>query len=101
MRGWKTVERTIPGPVLIDLAVSRVTDLGFAVHARQPGHVVLHRAGTQKTARGERFPLELTIAEAEDGLFLRLRYDTFVLFDTGDLERLADDLADAMAGAAT
>lgn len=101
MDGWKTVERAVPGPVLIDTAVARATELGFAVHARQPGHVVLHRDGTQLTTRGDRFPLELTIAEAEDGLFLRLRYDTFVLFDTGDLERLADDLAAATAGAAT
>ncbi|MDH2391216.1 hypothetical protein QCN29_21000 [Streptomyces sp. HNM0663] len=101
MHGWKTVERAIPGPVLIDQAVARATNLGFTVHARQPGHVVLHRAGTQLTVRGDRFPLELTIAEAEDGLFLRLRYNTFVLFDTGDLERVADDLASAMTSAAT
>ena len=38
-------------------------------------------------------PLELAIAEADTGLFLQIRYDTFVLADTGDLQRVADDLA--------
>ncbi|OMQ16529.1 hypothetical protein A7K94_0201855 [Modestobacter sp. VKM Ac-2676] len=59
--------------------------------------VLLHRSGTQLTLRGAEFPLELALAEGGEGLFLQLRYDTFVLADTGDLDRLADDLAAVLA----
>ncbi|GAA4903577.1 hypothetical protein [Streptomonospora salina] len=100
MHGWTTVERTLPGPTLIDPAVARAANLGFVEHTRQPGHAVLRRNGTQAAFRGDRLPVELTVAEAEDGLLLRLRYNAFVLFDTGDLARLADEIAAAVTGAA-
>lgn len=43
-----------------------------------------------------RFPLDLAIAETQrgDGLHLRMRYDAFVAADSGDLERLTDELID-------
>lgn len=92
MDGWKPVERTIDAPVLLDRAVSAVEEHGFVVRERHPGHALLGRAGTQLTLQGEKFPLDLALAESEDGIFLQLRYDTFALFDTGDLEKLADRL---------
>jgi len=98
MRGWKPVERDVDEPVLLDTAVERVEELGFAPVTRNPGHVVLRRDGSQLTTRGEQFPLELALAESDDGVYLQLRYDTFVAFDTGDLERLADELALAVRG---
>lgn len=102
MLGWKAAERKVAGPTLIDPAVARVTRLGFVEHVRQPGHVVLRRAGSHfLLIRGSSAPLELTIVETEDGLFLRLRYHTLVAFDTGDLERLADEVVDTMTGATT
>ena len=98
MDGWNAVERTVDEPVLLDTAVARAEALGFEPAVRNPGHVLLRRDGTQWTLRGERFPLELALAESDDGLFIQLRYDTFVAFDTGDLEGLADELAAAVRG---
>ena len=98
MRGWKPVERDVDEPVLLDTAVERVEELGFTPVTRNPGHVVLRRDGTQLTTSGRRFPLELAVAESDAGVFLQLRYDTFVAFDSGDLERLADDLVVAVRG---
>ena len=93
MDGWKAAERRVRGEVLLDHALADVLERGFAVREQLPGSAILTRAGTQLTTRGERFPLELTVSEAEDGVMLRLRYDTFVLADTGDLERLVEDIA--------
>lgn len=98
MRGWKPVERNVEDPVLLDTAVERVEELGFAPVTRNPGHVVLRRGGTQLATRGDRFPLELALAESDEGVYLQLRYDTFVAFDTGDLDELADELAVAVRG---
>lgn len=98
MDGWSAVERTVDEPVLLDTAVARVEALGFEPTVRNPGHAVLKREGTQWTLRGERFPLELHVAESDDGVFLQLRYDTFVAFDTGDLEELADELVASVRG---
>ena len=93
MWGWKTVERRINPSVSFDEARDIAVENGFAEHIKNPTHVVLKRSGTQLTASAEKIPLELAIAEADEGLFLQLRYDTFVLGDTGDLGKLADDLA--------
>jgi hypothetical protein len=98
MDGWNAVERTVDEPVLLDTAVERVEAQGFEQVVRNPGHVLLKRDGTQWTLRGERAPLELALAESDGGLFLQLRYDTFVAFDTGDLEALADELASVVCG---
>ncbi len=98
MDGWHAVERNVDEPVLLDAAVERVEALGFDPAVRNPGHVLLKRDGTKWTLRGERFPLELALAESDDGIFLQLRYDSFVAFDTGDLEKLADELASAVRG---
>ncbi len=96
MDGWKPAERTIDTPVLLDRAVEIVEEEGFEVRVRNPGYALLRRDGKQFTTRGERFPLELALAEGDSGMFLQLRYDGFVLFDTGDLDELADDLAEVV-----
>ena len=93
MWGWKTVERQVNPSISIDEARNIAVQNGFAEHIKNPSHIVLKRSGTNLTVSAEKIPLELAIAEADEGLFLQLRYDTFVLFDSGDLDRLADDLA--------
>ena len=65
----------------------------FIEHIANPEHAIFKRAGTQLALKGEKFSVEVALAESESGPFLQTRYDTFVLFDTGDLEKLADDLA--------
>ena len=99
MRGWKTVERQVSRSVSLDEARDIAIREGFSEHVKNPSHVIMKRSGTQLTASGEKVPLELAIAKADVGLFLQLRYDTFVLFDTGDLDKVADDLASRLGRA--
>lgn len=96
MWGWKTVERQLSPSVSLDEARDILIREGFSEHVKNPSHVIMRRSGTQLAVSGEKFPIELVIAEAESGLFLQLRYDTFVLFDTGDLGQLADSLAEKL-----
>ena len=96
--GWTPVTRNVTAPVLLDTAVERVAAMGFTPTVRNPGHAVLSRAGTKWTLRGDRFPIEMAIAEADDGLFVQLRYDAFVLADTGDLADVADEAVACIRG---
>ncbi len=96
MWGWKTVERQVSPRVLLDEARDILIREGFSEHVKNPSHVIMKRSGTQLAVSGEKFQIELAFAEAETGLFLQLRYDTFALFDTGDLGQLADSLAEKL-----
>ncbi len=98
MWGWKAVDRHITAGVTLDQARQLIRERGFSENVVNPGYVIFKREGTQFTFKGERFPLELVIAQADSGLFLQLRYDTFVLFDDEDLEKLADDIVEGIAG---
>jgi len=90
--GWKPAEREIEG-VLFDAVVDKAIELGFELEARDPGHVVLKREGSPWAIRADRFPLEVGLAESEAGVRARFRYAALVAFDTGDLERTADEFA--------
>jgi hypothetical protein len=93
MWGWKAAERTIEPSVTLEQARAIMKEAGFAEHFANPEHAIFRRAGTQLALKGEKFSIEVALARAEGGLFLQARYDTFVLFDTGDLEKFADNLA--------
>ena len=93
MWGWKAIERRIEPSVTLDQAKTIMKAAGFSEHITNPEHSVFRRAGTQLAVKGEKFAHEVALAKAEAGLFIQARYDTFVLFDTGDLEKIADDLA--------
>ncbi len=92
MWGWKAVERQIDPSISLDQAKVIMKQEGFAEHTTNPEHVIFKRPGTQLAVKGEKFSTEVALAKGETGLFLQARYDTFVLFDTGDLEKLADGL---------
>lgn len=94
MDGWTAVERTITPTRPLDEATEALARNGFEVHVRNKHHVVLKRPGTTWTMSARRFPLDLSLATTRDGdgLHLRLRYDAFVAADSGDLERLTDEL---------
>ncbi len=87
------MERRIGQSVTLEQAKGIMKEAGFSEHIATPEHVIFRRAGTQLAVKGEDFSIEVALAKAEAGLFLQARYDTFVLFDTGNLEELADDLA--------
>ena len=94
MNGWTAVERTVTPTLSLDQATEALERNGFHVHVRNRHHIVLKRPGTPWTTSVHHFPLDLAIAETRDGdgLHLRMRYDAFVAADSGDLERLTDDL---------
>lgn len=96
MWGWKTVERQVSPSVPLEEARDILIREGFSEHVTNPSHLIMKRSGTQFTVSGEKVPIELAIAKAKTGLFLQLRYDTFCLFDTGDLDKLADTIVEKL-----
>ena len=98
MWGWKSVERIVEPSVSFSQAKKILASQGFQVHVSNPSHAVFKSKGTENpwttlAPDGENVPIELAVSESQDGLFLHLRYETFILFDTGDLNRFADDVA--------
>ena len=92
MWGWKPVEWQVKTDQTIDEIRALLVELGFFEHFAADDHVVLRRSGSELASEGEKLPLELAIASSDSGLLFQLRYDTFVLFDTGDLKRIADKI---------
>ena len=98
MLGWKAVERKIDPSVTLEHAREILTAYGLEEHVVNPEHIVFKQTGTQFALKGKNFPIEVAVAKAESGLFLQARYDTFVLFDTGDLDKLAEELVQKLSG---
>jgi hypothetical protein len=101
MWGWKPVERLVEPSISFDDAKRMLQEDGFRLRASQPGLALFERAGVENpqttlAAEGRNVALELALAPSHAGLFLQLRYATFVLFDTGDLSEFADDIADLL-----
>ena len=102
MWGWKTADRTIEPSVSFEEAKRIVQEGGFEIAVSNPSHAVFKRPGiesgwTKFAPKGENVPLELAIAASDRGLFIQLRYETFVLFDTGDLNDIASEIAAELA----
>lgn len=92
MLGWKPAVRNIEGVTLED-ATAAMLRQGFVAYDRGEGYAVLKKDGTQFALQGEKFALEAALAQQGDDVELQLRYDGFVVFDTGDLEEAADRIA--------
>jgi len=98
MWGWKAVERLVEPSISFGDAKQILQQHGFQLHSSHPAYAVFRRFGTENPwtlplPDGENVPLELALAQSHSGLYIQLRYGTFVLFDTGDLGRLADKIA--------
>jgi hypothetical protein len=98
MWGWKTVERIVDPSISFTEAKAALVEAGFRLHISNPKHAVFKNPATESpwtrfSPEAENVAFELAVAEAHSGLCLQLRYDTFVFFDTGDLNELADELA--------
>lgn len=96
MWGWKTVERQISPAISVDDARSRLEGEGFEHQSGDSRHATFIREGTRVTTDGRKTPVELAVAETESGLIMHLRYRSFVLFDTGDLEKFGDEIVDLL-----
>ncbi len=93
MLGWKIVARKVDSSVSFEKARDIMKSIGFEEHVANPDHAVFKKSGTSMTISAKKIPLEVAMTRAESGLHLQVGYDAFVLFDTGDLEKIADDLA--------
>ena len=98
MWGWKTVERLIEPSVSLEEGFGILQQNGFRLHVSNPSHCILKSPGTENpwttlAPQGHDVPIEVALAETANGLYLQLRYETFCLFDTGDLARFGDELA--------
>jgi hypothetical protein len=92
MWGWKTIERKIKHKDF-NSTVDRIVNLGFNKKESGENFVLFYRDGLplQLIPKGENLSLQLALGKINnDDIFMQLRYDTFVLFDTGDLEKYAD-----------
>ncbi len=63
---------------------------GYFIHTEDDKSLVMRKAGTEFTTAGEKFPKELSISFNNNETEIALKYDTFVLFDTGDLQEELD-----------
>jgi len=63
---------------------------GCFIHTEDDKTLVMRKSGTEFTTAGEKFPKELTILFNNQKTKVSLKYDTFVLFDTGDLQEELD-----------
>lgn len=63
---------------------------GYFIHSEDETTLVMRKSGTEFTTDGEKFPKELTILFNDKKTEVSLKYDTFVLFDTGDLQKELD-----------
>jgi len=59
---------------------------GYFIHTEDDKTLVLRKSGTEFSTSGEKFPKELSILFKNNETEISLKYDTFVLFDTGDLQ---------------
>jgi len=59
---------------------------GYFIHTEDDKTLVLKKAGTEFTTSGEKVPKELSILFKNNETEVSLKYDTLVLFDTGDLQ---------------
>lgn len=63
---------------------------GYFIHTEDNQSLVMRKPGTEFTTAGEKFPKELSISFKNNETEIALKYDTFVLFDTGDLKEELD-----------
>jgi len=63
---------------------------GYFIHRESDEKLIMRKVGTKFTTSGEKFPKELSISFQNKETKVSLKYDGFVLFDTGDLQEELD-----------
>ena len=66
---------------------------GYFIHTEDDKSLVMRKAGTEFTVSGEKVPKELSIFFKNHETEVSLKYDTLVLFDTGDLQIELDKIS--------
>lgn len=99
MLGWKPAVRQVSG-VSLQAAKEGLMRQGFQEYDEGRDHVILKRPGTELTSKAHKLALEAALARQGEAVELQLRYDTFVFFDTGDLDDEADRVARVLGNSA-
>ncbi len=73
-----------------DKCINFFVRYGYYIHTEDDKTLVMRKAGTEFTTSGDKIPKELSILFKINETKVSLKYDTFVLFDTGDLQEELD-----------
>jgi len=76
--------------------INLLSKLGFNVIKDENQIVTFKKKGTNWTFKGEDMPLKLTIDFQDKNIQLTLKYNTLVLFDTGDLQKILDEISNTL-----
>ncbi len=95
MNGWLHVTEKLTG-LSLDHTIKFLLNEGFKIIDSGKNHAELERAGTQFTTKGEKFPLYILVIQEDEYIKLHLRYATFAISDTGDLEKLMIKYVEAL-----
>ncbi len=73
-----------------DKCINFFVRYGYYIHTEDDKTLVMRKSGTEFTTSGDKIPKELSILFKNNETEVSLKYDTFVLFDTGDLQEELD-----------
>lgn len=77
-------------------SISFLTNYGFHITKKDKENITLKKSGTVITITGEDMPKELSIKYNEKSTEITLKYDAFVLFDTGDLQEELEKICNGL-----
>jgi len=77
-------------------SISFLTNYGFHITKKDKETITLKKSGTVITITGENMPKELSIKYNEKSTEITLKYDAFVLFDTGDLQEELEKICNGL-----
>ncbi len=78
-------------------AADALRGFGFHDHRVDADARVMTKPGNRFAFRGHQRPLAARLEERDDGVKLELRYDQWLVFDSGELSRHAKRIADSLA----
>lgn len=91
-----TATTTLPVDRLGD-AVDALRGFGFHDHRVDADARIMTKPGNRFALRGHQRPLAARLEERAEGVELELRYDQWLVFDSGELTRHAQRIADSLA----
>lgn len=95
MKGWLATKGKIY-TCSLEQSVLFFKKEGFEVIDQGDNHVEFERKGTEFTLKGSKLPLHLLAIKESEYIKLYLRYATFALCDSGDLEKLMKEYIDKL-----
>lgn len=85
-RRTTTIDQSLDKEKCIDF----LAQYGYYIHKEDMHNLTLKKSGKTFTLLGKKMPLELSFSYRDIETKCSLKYDAFVLFDTGDLRKELD-----------